>query len=70
MPPIETQRLVARAVIMLVLITVNVWMFSYLIKGLSSGDLEPAISAILSSLATAVTGAIGLAAKDFFNPQG
>tara|TARA_Y100000034_G_C6750185_1_gene333393 strand:- start:266 stop:433 length:168 start_codon:yes stop_codon:yes gene_type:complete len=55
---------------MLVLITVNVWMFSYLIKGLSSGDLEPAISAILSSLATAVTGAIGLAAKDFFNPQG
>jgi len=61
--------LLAKFFIIMSLIIADLWMFDKLISGLSNGDLSPAIAAVLSSLATAITGILALAGKDFFNAR-
>lgn len=62
-------KLLLQAGIFALLIVVDVWMFTYLLNGLKEGDLAAEVSALLAAIVTAVTGALALGAKDFFDPK-
>lgn len=67
----DTRKLIARAVIFLSLIGLNTFMFRELVAVLRQPQdgMEPALAALIGGLIGAITTAIGLASKDFFNPQ-
>ncbi len=67
----ETQKLIARALMFLLLMVLDAYMFYELVAVLKNpvGEVAPALIALLSGTIGGITMALGLAAKDFFNPQ-
>lgn len=60
-------KLLFQGLIFFALVGADGVMFYFLLTGLEQNALTPEVSALMGSIVTAITGGIGLAAKDFFN---